>query len=69
MQIEELINWKKLSENLSGNTTSVRKKKIPKKYQIRVDYLIQLLEIWDKDIDVWTQKEVQEWLKSINFPQ
>jgi len=69
MQIEDLINWKKLSENLSGNSTSVRKKQIPKKYEIRINYLIQLLEIWDKDIDVWTQKEVQDWLKNIKFPQ
>ena len=69
MQIEDLINWKKLSENLSGNSTSVRKKQIPKKYEIRINYLIQLLEIWDKDIDVWTQKEIQDWLKNIKFPQ
>ena len=69
MQIEDLINWKKLSENLSGNSTSVRKKQIPKKYEVRINYLIQLLEIWDKDIDVWTQKEVQDWLKKIEFPK
>ena len=69
MQIEDLINWKNLSENLAGNSTSIRKKQIPKKYKVRINYLIQLLEIWDKDIDVWTQKEVQDWLKTIEFPK
>ena len=69
MQIEDLINWKNVSKNLSGNATSIRKNKFPKKYEVRINYLIQLLEIWDKDIDVWTQKEVQDWLKKINFPQ
>lgn len=69
MQIEDLINWKKLSENLTGNATSVRRNQIPKKYRIRINYLKQLLEIWDKDIDVWTEKEVQDWLKTIKFPK
>ena len=68
MQIKDLINWKTLSNNLAGNDNSIRKNDIPKKYQIRVNYLIQLLEIWDKDIDVWTEKEVQDWLKTIKFP-
>lgn len=68
MQIKDLINWKSLSKNLAGNDNSIRKESIPKKYKIRVDYLIQLLEIWDKDEDVWTKKEVQEWLNNIKFP-
>lgn len=69
MQMKDLINWKNLSKNLAGNDNSIRKESIPKKYKIRVDYLLQLLEIWDKDIDVWTEKEVQDWLKTIKFPQ
>lgn len=68
MEIKDLINWKKLSENLTNNNNSIRKDRIPKKYQIRVDYLIQLLEIWSRDEDVWTKKEVDEWLKNIKFP-
>ncbi len=68
MQIEDLINWKNVSKTLSGNSTSVRRKQIPKKYEVRINYLMQLLDIWNKDIDVWTQKEVQEWLKKIEFP-
>ena len=67
MQIKDLINWKSLSKNLAGNDNSIRKESIPKKYKVRVDYLIQLLEIWDKDEDVWTKKEVQEWLNNIKF--
>jgi len=69
MQIRDLINWKTLSKNLAGNDNSIRKGSIPKKYEVRVEYLIQLLEIWDKDINVWTQKEVQEWINKIKFPQ
>lgn len=68
MDIKELINWKNLSLNLSDSNNSVRKGRIPKKYKVRVNYLIQLLEIWDRDEDVWTKKEVDEWLKTIKFP-
>lgn len=68
MDIKELINWKNLSKNLTNNDNSVRRDRIPKKYQVKVNYLLQLLEIWDKDIDVWTEKEVQDWLKTIKFP-
>lgn len=69
MQIKDLINWKTLSKTLAGNDNSIRKNSIPKKYNIRVDYLIQLLEIWSRDEDVWTQKEVQQWLDNIKFPK
>lgn len=69
MQYKDLINWKNLSKNLAGNDNSIRKEAIPKKYRVRVDYLMQLLEIWDRDEDVWTQKEVQDWLKNITFPK
>lgn len=69
MEIKDLINWKNLSKNLANNDNSIRRNRIPKKYEIRVDYLIQLLEIWDKDLNVWTEKEVQDWLKTIKFPQ
>lgn len=69
MEIKDLINWKNLSKNLANNDSSVRKNRIPKKYEERVDYLIQLLEIWDRDLNVWTEKEVQEWLENIKFPQ
>lgn len=69
MNKKDLINWKNVSKLLANSDNSIRKNKIPKKYKVRIDYLIQLLEIWERDEDVWTQKEVQEWLKSISFPQ
>lgn len=69
MQIEDLINWTVLSKILSGSDNTIRKGKYSKKYDVRIDYLIQLLEIWKRDEDVWTKKEVQEWLKKLNFPE
>lgn len=69
MQNEDLINWTTLSKILSGSDNTIRKGKYSKKYEARIDYLMELLEIWKRDEDVWTKKEVQNWLKNIEFPE
>lgn len=46
--MEDLINWKELSRILSGNETSISRNRIPKKYQNKVDSLIETLKAWKK---------------------
>ena len=48
--MENLINWKELSRKLSGNQTSVTRNRIPKKYQSKVDSLIECLNVWEKEL-------------------
>lgn len=48
--MEDLINWKELSRTLSGNETSISRNRIPKKYQSKVDSLIETLKAWEKNI-------------------
>lgn len=43
-----LINWKQLSITLSGSETSVRRNRIPKKYEEKVDLLNRLLDTWEE---------------------
>ena len=45
---KEIINWKEVSRRLSGNDNSIRSNKCPKKYEKKVDRLIQLLEAWER---------------------
>ena len=45
--MEDLINWKELSRKLAGNQTSISRKRIPKKYQSKVDSLLDCLKKWD----------------------
>ena len=43
---KELINWNALSQKLAGND-SIRRNKMPKKYEQKVKRLIRLLETWE----------------------
>ena len=45
---KDLIKWSELSRKLSGSDNSIRPNKVPKKYQKKVDRLIQLLEAWER---------------------
>ena len=46
--MKNLINWKELSRRLAGNETSVTRNRIPKKYQSKVDSLIEYLKVWEE---------------------
>jgi len=43
---KDLINWVELSRFLAGNETSVSRNRCPKKYQGKVNSLIQSIERW-----------------------
>jgi len=47
--MEDLINWKELSRKLAGNQTSISRNRIPKKYKLKVDSLINHLESWENE--------------------
>lgn len=49
MSMKEFLNWKQISLHLSGSDNSIRKNKIPKKYQEKIDDLLRLLEDWSID--------------------
>ena len=46
---KDLINWVELSRFLANNETSVSQNRIPKKYQDKVNSLIQSIERWEKE--------------------
>ena len=48
VKVKNLINWKELSRRLAGNETSVTRNRIPKKYQSKVDSLIEYLKAWEE---------------------
>jgi len=43
------INWVELSRFLANNETSVSRNRIPKKYQDKVNSLVQSIERWEKE--------------------
>lgn len=44
----DIINWRKVSESLTGNPDAIRSNRIPKKYQKAVQELKDLHEYWSK---------------------
>ena len=46
--IDKLINVSELSKALTGSEQAIRNKKIPKKYNVAVQELNDLLEYWKK---------------------
>lgn len=55
--MEDLINWVELSRHLAGNESSVSRNRCPKKYQKKVDSLIEHLKAWGKKIEIMDIEE------------
>ena len=49
--MSDLIKWAQLSRKLSGSDNSIRPNKIPNKYLIRVNALLQAINEWERTID------------------
>lgn len=49
--LEDIINWIGLSRKLAGNETSISRNRIPKKYQSKINSLIQHLEEWENELN------------------
>ena len=46
MNPKDLINWRKLSELLTGSPINIRKDHVPKKYEAKVNRLIKIIAIF-----------------------
>ena len=44
----DIINWAGVSRFLAGERTAISRNRCPKKYQPKVDKLIELIEQWQK---------------------
>lgn len=50
--MKEFLNWKQVSIALSGSNNAIRKNNIPKKYELKINRLLKLIDLWLK----WTSK-------------
>jgi hypothetical protein len=48
---KDLLNYKGLSRLLAGNQTSISRNRCPKKYRLKVDELLSIVEAWAKNND------------------
>jgi len=63
----DLINWRELSRRITGNGQNIRKNKIPKKHQPKVDSLCELLTKWDQDLKA--EEELIELMENNSYEE
>lgn len=50
MEVEDIINYRKLSELLGLSPESIRKNKVPKKHKEKIEQLNLVLKVWHTQI-------------------
>lgn len=68
MQVENLINWRKLSKLVSknGSETSIRRNNYPDKYAKEVEALIKAIQGWESEYIKNISPEKKLTIKEIN---
>ena len=76
VQIDTLINWRRLSKLLSksGSETAIRRKEYPDKYAKQVEALEEVIQKWvrefigeEKPIIKYTAEEIKNKLNSVQW--
>ena len=63
MKAEDIINFRKLSYLLTGSSTKIHSKFIPKEYKKTVEVLFNTINYWISGEIIVTEKELNEVLK------
>ena len=63
MKAEDIINFRKLSYLLTGSSTKIHSKFIPKEYKKTVEELFNTINYWMSGEIIVTEKELNEVLK------
>lgn len=63
MKAEDIINFRKLSYLLTGSSTKIHSKFIPKEYKKTVEELFNTINYWISGEIIVTEKELNEVLK------
>ncbi len=61
-EAKDIINFRQLSYLLTGSSTKIHSKFIPKEYKKTVEDLFELIEYWMRGEIVVTEKELNEVL-------
>ena len=63
MKAEDIINFRKLSYLLTGSSTKIHSKFIPKEYKKTVEELFNTINYWMRGEIIVTEKKLNEVLK------
>lgn len=62
MEAKDIINFRQLSYLLTGSSTKIHSKFIPKEYKKTVEELFSMIDLWMSGEIVVTEKEINEVL-------
>ena len=66
-QAIKLINWSALSLKLADNRDSIRENRYPKKYEAKINQLIQFIEWWIEGKEMISPDALKDKLSNIDL--
>ena len=64
--VESLINWANISKLLTGGSDRIRKNRIPKVHEAKINELFTLLEAWKSDKKLFSEAQLTQALDKID---
>jgi hypothetical protein len=64
--VENLINWAEISKLLTGGKDRIRKNRIPKVHNSKIEELFRLLQAWKDDKKLFSEAQLSEALSKID---
>ena len=64
--VESLINWAEVSKFLTNGGDRIRKNRIPKAHEKRIEELLTLLQAWKDDKKLFSEAQLSNALNNID---
>ena len=64
--VENLINWAEISKLLTGGADRIRKNRIPKVHNDKIEELFILLQAWKDDKKLFSEEQLTQALNKID---
>lgn len=65
--MNKLINWKGLSQAITGSPFKIRQSHIPNKHKPNIEELFRILEAWKEGKRLYTEAEIRKNLNKIDL--
>ena len=65
--VKDLLNWSEVSKLLTNGSDNIRKERIPKVHNTKINELIMLLELWKSGKKVFTEDEIIKVIGNIDL--
>ena len=66
LMVESLINWAEVSKFLTNGGDRIRKNRIPKAHEKRIEELLILLQAWKDDKKLFSEAQLSNALNNID---